>query len=112
MRGCPGCRGCSWLADYCAESVFIGDVAFIQAWRAGMRETRGMTADPPQANDAPTAAARRVGGTLGDFVTGIVAVHGDLRRARSMLAVPTGATVVHVHFGGSDKHSPDAGTSL
>lgn len=29
-----------------------------------------------------------------------------------MLAVPTGATVVHVHFGGNDKHSPDAGTSL
>ncbi|HVE54460.1 MAG TPA: AraC family transcriptional regulator [Ramlibacter sp.] len=71
-----------------------------------------MTTALPEADDAPATAIRQVGGSLADFVTGLVAVHGDFRRPRSMLALPTGATVVHVHFGGNDRHPQDVGTSL
>lgn len=71
-----------------------------------------MTREPPETDDTWTVAARRVDGPLGELVTGLVAVHADLRRPRSMLAVPTGATVVHVHFGGDARHPSDVGTSL
>ncbi len=71
-----------------------------------------MTSKFPDFEDQPKAAARPVDGSLADFVTGLVAVHGDFRHPLSMLAVPTGATVVHVHFGGNERHPPDVGTSL
>lgn len=71
-----------------------------------------MTPDRPDPDDDLAAAGRPVGGSLADFVTGLVAVRADCRQPRPMLAVPTGATVLHVHFGGNERLAPDVGVPL